>query len=231
MKMLGLIGGVGPESTIDYYQRIIALYRERVEERNYPHFLVDSIDLQCMVDWINAGQLSEIADYLLTAVQRLERAGAQFAAVAANTPHVVFDDLQPRSPLPLVSIVEATCEAARAASRRRLGLFGTRFTMQGRFYPEVFTRAGIDLVVPTPAEQEWIHAKYMGELVKGVFLDGTRSRLLEVVERMRRESAIDGLILGGTELPLILRGVDVAGLPFLDTTAIHVQAIVDRMLG
>lgn len=228
--ILGLIGGVGPESTIDYYKRIIALYRERVHERDYPHFIVDSVDLQIMVDWINAGRLSEIADYLLSAVRRLETAGAQFAAVAANTPHVVFDDLRSRSPLPLVSIVEATCEAARVQGLQRLGLLGTRFTMQGRFYPEVFTRAGIDLVVPEAAEQEWIHAKYMGELVKGVFLDATRSRLLEVVGRLRQQEEIEGLILGGTELPLILRDAPEAGIPFLDTTRIHVEAIVDTML-
>ena len=135
-----------------------------------------------------------------------------------------------RSPLPLVSIVEATCAAARAQGLRRLGLFGTRFTMQGRFYPDVFTRSGIELVVPAAAEQEYIHEKYMSELVLGVVLPETRARLLEVVDRLRRQENIDGLILGGTELPLILRDAREAGVPLLDTTRIHVEAIVGRML-
>jgi aspartate racemase len=107
-------------------------------------------------------------------------------------------------------------------------LFGTRFTMEGRFYPEVFSRRGIDLVIPNPAERTYLHEKYMGELVKGVFLTETREGLLAIAERLRNEEKIEALILGGTELPLILR--EVPGIPVLDTTQIHVQAAVKQIL-
>ncbi len=108
---------------------------------------------------------------------------------------------------------------------KRPGLLGTRFTMQGKFYPSVFSTAGISLVVPQPDEQTYIHDKYMGELVKGIILPETRQRLLAIVDRLKEQESIDGVILGGTELPLILGDVTDRGIPFLDTTRIHVQAI------
>ena len=103
--------------------------------------------------------------------------------------------------------------------------------MQGRFYPEVFSRQGIGLIVPGSEDQEYIHEKYMSELVNGVFLAETRERLLAIVERMKERDGIQGLVLGGTELPLILRDVSDRGIPFLDTTRIHVERVIAHMLG
>jgi aspartate racemase len=143
---------------------------------------------------------------------------------------LVFDELRERSTLPLISIVEATREAAKAAGLTRLGLIGTRFTMQGRFFPDVFSREGIQLAVPEPDEQAYIHEKYFEELVKGVFLPETRQRLMAIIDRMKERDGIAGVILAGTELPLILRGPDKPPVPFLDTTQIHVQAIVRELL-
>jgi aspartate racemase len=113
---------------------------------------------------------------------------------------------------------------------KRPGLFGTAFTMQGRFYPDVFTRAGIELVLPDPDQQAYIHDIYMNELLRNIFSDATRERLLAIIEQMKNTSGIDGLILGGTELPLILRDAGEPGIPFLDTTQIHVNAAVARLL-
>jgi aspartate racemase len=171
-----------------------------------------------------------VIEYLIDEMQRLARAGADFGLLAANTPHVVFDELRRQSPLPLLSIVEATYEAAKDLGLKKLGLFGTRFTMQGRFYPEAFSREGIQLVVPVEDEQDYIHDKYMNELIKGIILPETRERLFTIVDRMRERDGIEGLILGGTELPLILRDDMSRGIPFLDTTQIHVKAIVAQLL-
>ena len=102
--------------------------------------------------------------------------------------------------------------------------------MRARFFPEVFSQAGITLVVPAAREQDYIHDKYMNELVNGVFLPETRDRMLAIVESLKAEERIDGLVLGGTELPLLLGGVANAGIPFLDTTRLHVEQIVARML-
>jgi aspartate racemase len=150
--------------------------------------------------------------------------------VAANTPHLVFDDLRARATIPLISIVEATCEEAKARGFRRLGLLGTRYTMGARFYPDGLLRAGIEMALPSSEDQDYVHEKYMGELVNGVIRPETKEGLLAVVDRLKAREGIDGAILGGTELSLILREQDTAAVPLLDTTRIHVEAIVTRML-
>ena len=230
MKMGGIIGGIGPESTIEYYRLIVASYRERVRDGSYPRLILDSIDLKKMLDLIGAERLQELAAFLLEELHRLQRAGAHFGALAANTPHVVFDALRRESPIPLISIVAATCQAASAQGLERVGLFGTRFTMQARFYPEAFARAGMTLVVPAPADQDYIHDKYMSELIPGIIRQETRDGLLAIAERLKAQNDIQALILGGTELPLILQEPKGVGIPFLDTTRLHVAQIVDRML-
>ncbi len=230
MKTLGIIGGLGPESTIDYYQKIIALYRERTRDGSYPEFIVNSVNLRKGLDFMDANDLAGMADYLLEGIGKLARAGADFGLISANTPHIVFDDVAPKSPIPLISIVEATCATAKARNLKRPALFGTRYTMQANFYPKVFSREGIALLVPEREDQDYLHEKYFSELVPGKFLPETRAGLLAIVDRMKANSGIDGVILAGTELPLILRNAEHNGIPFLDTTKIHCEAAVAEML-
>ena len=230
MKIVGIVGGIAPESTVEYYRLIIDSYREQVRDGSYPQIIINSIDLNRMRSLIEANKLVELTDYMVNEVQRLERAGADFGLLASNTPHLVFDEIAGRSRIPLLSIVEAACEAAKSLELKRVGLFGTRFTMQGQFYPEVFSRAGVQIIIPKLEEQDYIHNRYMDELVLGRFLDETREGLLEIVDRMKERDGIEGLILGGTELPLILRDDAGRGIPFLDTTRIHVKAIVSYLL-
>jgi aspartate racemase len=230
MKTLGIIGGTGPESTIDYYRSLIATYRTRVPDGSYPRIVINSVDNQKLLALVGANELATLVEYFLEELRRLKSAGADFALLAANTSHIVFDELEHASPIPLLSIVEATCAAAKTAGLRRLGLFGTRFTMQGDFYPRVFEKAGLTLVRPESADEDYIHDKYMSELIPGVILPETRAGLLAIVDRMKQASAIDSVILGGTELALILRDAAHDGIPFLNTTKIHVEAAVARML-
>jgi aspartate racemase len=150
--------------------------------------------------------------------------------LASNTPHLVFDDLRARSPLPLISIVETACAEAQTLQMKRVGLFGTRFTMRASFYPKVFSRAGIEIILPAEGEQDRIHTHYMDELVNGIFLPETKDRLLEIVDHLKQRSGVDGIILGGTELPLILRDDEHDGVRFLDTTKIHVKRIVAELV-
>ena len=230
MKTLGMIGGLGPESTVDYYRMIIAAYREQKQDGSYPAIIINSIDLNKVRDLVTANALADLAAHLVAEVQRLARAGADFGLVTANTAHIVFDDIRRQSPIPLISIVEATCDAARALGLKRLGLLGTRFTMQGRFFPDVFARAAMTLAVPAEDEQTYIHEKYMDELVNGIFLPETRDGLMQIIGRLKEREHIDGVILGGTELPLLLRDAPGQDIPFLDTTRIHVKAAVSEML-
>src|SRR6266487_964250 len=178
MKILGIIGGLGPESTIDYYGKIIALYRQRTGDGSYPQFIINSINMKKGLDFMEANNLAGMAEYLLEEIGKLARAGATFGLISANTPHIVFDEVASKSPVPLISIVEATCAAVKAQKLNRLALFGTRYTMQGTFYPKAFSREGIELFVPGLEDQTYIHDKYLNELVLGKFLPETRAGLL-----------------------------------------------------
>jgi aspartate racemase len=231
MRSVGIIGGLGPESTIDYYRSIIARCRARKPEAAYPHVIINSLDVDKGIAMLDAGRLADLADYLATGVELLARAGAHFGCIAANTPHLVFDEVQRRSAIPLVSIVGATCEHAKTLGLKKVGLFGTGFTMSASFYPDEFQRAGITLVRPLEPEREYIHKKYIGELLKNEFLPHTRTEILSIAQRMKDEDGIEALVLAGTELPLLLRGADTPVVAFLDTTLIHVEAIVSELLG
>jgi aspartate racemase len=229
METIGVVGGFGPESTIEYYRMLIAAYQRHAGKKTLPHIFINSIDVYKALAMVEAGQLTELADYLAAAIQQLADAGADFAIISANTPHLVFDEVQKRSTIPLISIVEAACAAVMQKGITRTALLGTRFTMLAQFYPEVFARVGIELVIPSDSEIAYIHDKYVNELLQGTFLPDTRARLLDIIGRMGRDEHIDGVILAGTELPLILTGDTAAGIPVFDTTKIHVEAAVARL--
>lgn len=229
MKTLGIIGGIAPESTVEYYRLIVAEYRRRQTDGSYPSIIINSISLQRLVDLVTADDRAGLVEFIVPELERLHRAGAVVGLLSSNTPHLVFDELAARSALPLISIVAAARAEAQRLGLKRVGLFGTRFTMQAGFYQATFAQAGIAVVIPEAAEREAIHEKYMGELIYGNFLDATRERLLEIAQRMRREQAVEAIILGGTELPLLLR-TPPADLPMLDTGRIHAEAAVEQML-
>ena len=224
-----MIGGLGPESTIDYYRFILARYRERKPDSGYPHVIINSLDVDKGIALLDAGQLEELVEYLATGIEVLVRAGAEFGCIAANSPHLVFDEAQRRSAIPLLSIVRATADHARSLGLKKVGLFGTGFTMRANFYPEELRRAGIAMVRPKEGEQEFIHRKYIGELLKNKFLPETRTEIVRIAQRMVNEDGIEAVVLAGTELPLLLRDAGL-GLKILDTTVIHVEAIVDELL-
>jgi aspartate racemase len=230
MKIIGMIGGIGPESTIDYYRRLLDGAQKRNPGGPALQIVINSIDLQKGLELLGRNQLNELSDYIVPEVMRLHSAGVDFGFLAANSPHIVFGDIARRSPIPLVSIVEATCAEAKARGFKKLGLFGTRFTMHGRFYPDVFIREGVGLTVPTADEQDYIHDKYIHELIPGKFLQETRDGLLAIATRMKDQDGIQALVLGGTELPLILTDSSFLGIPFLDTTQIHVNAILEKAM-
>lgn len=229
METLGIVGGIGPLSTIEYYRQLVAGFRARAGNDAYPPLLIHSIDVNRLLLLAARTDRRSLVEYLLESVSRLARAGADFALLAANTPHLVFPELSAVSPIPLLSIVQATCEFAKAHGLKRVGLFGTRFTMQTGFYQETFNAARIAVITPQVEEQNWIHEKYVRELVNGAFLTETRESLLAIARAMRERDGIEGLILGGTELPLILGDGD-DEIVFLDTTRIHVNAALERLV-
>jgi aspartate racemase len=224
---VGIVGGLGPESTIDYYRRILEGWWKQ-EPTTSPSIIIDSLDVQLGLRLVEKDRPALI-EYLLASLNRLAAAGADFAAMAANTPHVVIDEIEPRSPIPILSIVEACAQEAQRRGLKQLLLLGTRFTMEGDFYPSVFARHGIAIVAPDETDRLRVHDRYINQLLKGEFREDTRKEIVALIERVREERRIDGVILGGTELTLLLSAPIIAGLPALDTTALHVAAIVDRL--
>ena len=224
---MGIIGGIAPESTVAYYRQIIQKYRDKTG--GYPSIIINSIDLQTMLGFVGARDFDGLIEYLMPEVNRVAEAGVDFAVFASNTPHIVFDDIARRSPVPLVSIVECARDAAADRGFKRVGLLGTRFTMEGKFYRNVFATRGIEVIAPPPDDLAYVHDHYMSELVQGDFREDTRAELLRIVERLAETSQIDAAVLGGTELPLILDEQSRAPIPLLDTTAIHVDEIVRRL--
>jgi aspartate racemase len=224
---VGLVGGLGPESTVDYYRRLLEAWA-REDPYTVPSIVIDSLDVRRALRLVDTDRAA-LTEYLLASLRRLAGAGCDFVAMTANTPHIVFDELAARSPVPLLSIVEVCAEEAQRRGLRRLALLGTRFTMDAPFFADVVARYGIVIALPGEAERVWIHERYVGELLTGVFRADTRERFVALVARLRADEGIDGVILGGTELPLLLPEAEIAGVPTLDTTALHVAAIVERL--
>lgn len=225
MKTIGIIGGLGPESTVDYYKAIIAAFNTKYTKLAYPEIIVYSANLTELMKFIEACDWAGLCEWLLARIHLIHRAGAQFGAIASNTPHIVFDHIKSQSPIPLLSIVEATCHEAAMLGLKRLGLLGTRLTMESDFYQKPFVAKGMSVVVPSEEEQRLIHHRLFSEIELGIMKDSTRSELLSIVKRMVKEEHLDSVILGCTELPLILSKSEF-GIPFLNTTAIHCASIV-----
>ena len=229
MKRLGIVGGIGPEATIDYYRMLVELYLQ--EKRSYPEIIIYSIDMNRMLDITERGDMDELIRYLLNSLEALKLSGADFAIIASNTPHMVFDKLEKVSPLELISIVEETCRRAKALQMQKLLLLGTKFTMTSSFYRRVFSQEGIDIVVPRRKEIEYIHEKIFEELEAGIIVQETKNRILEIISSIERKDRIQGVILGCTELPLMFPEEDTGfGTRFLNTSRIHVESALKRMI-
>ena len=224
MKRMGIIGGLGPEATLYYYRVIIDLcYENKDLEGNYPEIIIYSLNLEECRHSMEKGNWPELSTKLVEACQSLSRAGAEFGLIAANTPHMVFDRVREKSPIPLLSIVEETSEEVVRHGLRKVGLIGTLITMQSHFYKDVFRRRNISIAVPGEDEQTYIYEKIRSELGVGIMLAETRGRFLQIAQRMKEEDAIQGLILGCTEIPLLLTREEL-GIPFFDTSKIHAQS-------
>lgn len=227
MRKLGLIGGTGPESTVPYYRGIV--FAVQRETGNFPPLTIESVSVFDVLRLCGAGEYEMLTGYLLEAVRNLAGAGAEVAALTGNTPHIVFDRLQALSPIPLVSMVEATCRETVRRGLDRVGLLGTIFTMEEEFFRVPFREQGIQVAVPTRAEREYLNRVIADELELGTVREESRARVLAMVERMAREDGIQAVILGCTELPMLLSDRN-SPVPCLDTMEIHINTLVGEIL-
>ena len=226
MKIIGLVGGTPPESTKIYYQGLIESARcPGGDPLRNPEIIIYSLDLAELVRLQREGERSEVADFLLDALQRLLRAGAEIGSFTANTPHAYLDEILPRTPLPLVSIVSATRDAARDQALGRSLLLGTRTTMEAEMYPLAFAEADIGIVLPDEEDREFIDNTIYNDLALGRVKPEVRRRYLEICARHIDADDVDSVILGCTEIPLVISSGDLP-VKVLDTTEIHVAAIL-----
>lgn len=227
MKKLGLVGGMGPESTIPYYHDIVYGVEKRVGK--FPNLAIESVSVFDILRLCGEQSYDELTDYLLRAVNNLARGGAEFAVLSANTPHIVFDRLREHAPIPLISIVEAACDEAERRNLKKIGLLGTIFTMTGDFFKQPFLRKHIEIVAPSDTEMQYVNEKIASELERGIVKSGTLESFVKIISRMREEEQIEAVVLGCTELPLLLND-EVSPVPCLDTMQIHIQAIINEII-
>ncbi len=223
--MIGLIGGMSWESTMEYYRLMNELVKERLGGWHSAEILLYSVDFDGIVKMQRAGEWEKLGEILADIAIRLEGAGAKAVLICTNTMHKVADYVQDRVGIPLINIIDVTAEALKRDGVKTAGLLGTKFTMEDGFYQERMKRHGIDIIIPEKEEdRNAVHSIIFDELCLGIFKDESRQRLWRIVEELRDRGA-EGIILGCTELPLILRG---EGL--YDTTKIHAEASVDFLL-
>ncbi|MBP3603031.1 MAG: amino acid racemase [Lachnospiraceae bacterium] len=228
MKKLGLVGGMGPESTIPYYHDIVYGVQKKVGKDFFPNLTIESVNVFEVLQLCKDENYDELVTYLMRAINNLIKSGADFVALSANTPHIVFDRLKMKSSVPLVSIIEATRDEAIRLNMKKIGLLGTIFTMTGEFFKKPFEDSNIEIVVPTEAEMEFVNHKIGAELELGIVKEDTLESFQAIIERMKKENGIEAIILGCTELPLLLND-EVSPVPCLDTMKIHIKTLVDMI--
>lgn len=224
-KVIGILGGISPESTAVYYDRIIKLYYEQYRDYYYPEVIIYSLDFQRFTDLENKSDQGKYIQEIMHGIEGLQNAGAEFIIMAANSPHVVYKEINALAEVPILSIVEVTAKHAREQGLKRLLLMGIKFTMQSSFYQEVCEQYGLKIIVPNEAEQDEINQIIFEELAIGKFIDESKRKLLGIGENYD----VDGIVLGCTELPLILKQSDTK-LKLLNTLELHARAALEYSL-
>ena len=219
MKRIGILGGMSYESTIKYYDLILQKYYNKYDDYNYPEIIIFSLNFQKVIDYELGDDRTKYIKYLMKGIRSLETAGVDFLIMAANSPHAVFEDLEKLATVPILSIVKATIELAKKEKMKTLLLLGIKFTMQSTFYQEYSKRLGINVIIPSIQEQDEIDQIIFSELVIGLNRNKSKERILEIINSYK----IDGVILGCTELPLLLNQKD-TNIKLFDTVELHVEA-------
>jgi aspartate racemase len=224
-KKIGILGGLTPESTVPYYLHIVRKYQERFGDHSYPEIIIYSVSFQKFMDWMAQEKWDEIADELINATRSLASAGADFAVIASNTMHIVFDKIQKKSPIPLISIIEATANVIKADRIGRVGLLGTRFTMEKEFYKKELLNYGIETLVPDKAERDYISKVIFEELSRGLIKPDSRNKYLKIIKNLVEKGA-QGIVLGCTEIPLLVNAQHTS-IKLFDTTIIHADKALE----
>jgi len=227
-KKIGILGGLSPESTVIYYLHIVRKYQKLFGDHSYPEIIIYSVNFQKFINWMAEDRWNEITEELIRDIRNLAAAGADFALIATNTMHLVFDKIEEASSIPLISIVDATAESIRKEKINVVGLLGTVFTMERDFYREGLAKYGIETLVPKKEDRDYVNKVIFEELCKGLIRDESRNNFKRIIEELTERGA-EGIVLGCTELPLLIDEKDVSTRIF-DTTKIHADKALEFAL-
>lgn len=228
MKTIGLIGGLSWFSTVIYYQHINLLINERLGGAQYGNILLYSINFNDFNELQKQGRWDKIEDLLTDIALRLQGAGAEFVLICSNTPHVVADAISHKLHIPFLHIATATAEAIAKQNILRVGLLGTRFTMENGFFTQRLSDLGIQSIIPEPEARDFIHTTIFEELSRGIYTENTRQNYFQIIDALKQKGA-EGIIFGCSEISLLIKPEECL-LPVFDTTLIHARAAVDFAL-
>jgi aspartate racemase len=228
MKTLGLIGGTSWVSTVDYYRYINKMANDRCGGLNYAPLIIDSLNFHDVSELAFAKNWSALGELMIKSAVRLEKAGAEGIVLCANTTHIVADEVEAAIAVPVIRITDAVARAINDQGLKKIALLGTNFTMEQPFYAARLGRFGIETLIPEVAERAFIHESIYEELGKDIFTESTKHRYLEIIDAMIARGA-EGVILGCTEIPMLLKPGDIS-TPSFDTTMIHSRAAVEFAL-
>ena len=229
MKVIGMIGGMSWESTIEYYRIINEMVKERLGEWNSAKLLLYSVNFEEILPLQYEEKWDEIANIMVDISKKLEDAGSSAILICSNTMHKVADEVENHLKIPLIHVVDETAKIIKSKNFNKVGLLGTKFTMEGGFYVErLIEKHGIEVVLPNQTERDYIHNAIYNEFTQGKFKQSTKKKFIEIINDLSIQGAL-GVILGCTEIPLLIKEKDV-NTELFDTLHIHLNAVVDYIL-
>jgi len=226
MKKIGLVGGIGPASTIDYYNGLIKITRDTFGEKIYPPIVIDSVDLHTATEYYVKSEWQNSADLMIESINNLARAGAKIAAITANTEHIVWNLMEKRFPIPVVSILDAVAREIQNSGCKKVFVLGTEFTMSTKLYDNVLKQYGITAISPTESEIKVIGNLIYPNLENGILIEKDKEKMLEIINSTILKTGADSVLLGCTELPIMIKPQDLT-IPVFNSTELHIKAIFE----
>jgi len=229
MKIIGILGGMGPESTVEYYKQIINGYRKIANTENYPQLYINSINMTEMLKYVSNNDYKKLINMLVTEIEKLRIIGADHIAIASNTPHCVINEVIEKVDVPIISIVDETCKYIKNKNLKKVLLTGTIFTMEKNFYKKPLEDLKIECIVPDDNEKKIIQNIIFPNLENGIIIEKDKELFKDLCNKIIKDKGIDGIILGCTELPLMIKENDF-DISVLDTMEIHIKSILDKII-